>query len=259
VRAGDAWRLDAQYAASDRTHLYASVATGYTGGGLEYDMRSGRLDAFGPEELVAYETGIKSSSRGGRLRVNAAAFYYDYRDIQVNVYESVGTLPVFGIDNAAQARLYGIDAEAVFRATEHVELSAGMVWMPEREFTEYLDVDEDGDLLDFSGKQLVRAPELSATFAIDAAFPLPGLGSLAARLEYDYRSHYYFTRENDPGFSQDDFGLLNARVKFEPEGGDWYLFASAWNLADEDYFNQVFLQSSPGLPCTWELGAGLRF
>ena len=203
--------------------------------------------------------GIKSSSRDARLRVNAAAFYYDYRDIQVNVTEFVGTIPLFRVDNAAQARLYGIDGEVVFRATEHVELSAGMVWMPEREFTEYLDPQDDGVVLDFSGKQLVRAPELSATAAIDATFPLPALGSLAARLEYDYRSRYYFTRENEPGFSQDDFGLLNARVKLEPEDGDWYLFALARNLADQDYFNQVFLQSSPGLPRTWEFGAGVRF
>ena len=235
------------------------MATGYTGGGLEYDTPSGGLDPFGPEELVAFETGIKSSSRDARMRVNAAAFYYDYSDIQVNVSESVGRIPVFGVDNAAQARLYGIDVEATFRAGEHVELSTGIVWMPERDFTEYLDVDDDGNVLDFSGKHLVRAPELSATAAIDATFPVSGLGSLSARLECDYRSRYYFTRENEPGSSQDDFGLLNARVQLEPEGGDWYLFASAWNLAEEDYFNQVFLQSSPGLPRTWEFGAGVRF
>jgi hypothetical protein len=33
---------------------------------------------------------------------------------------------------------------------------------------------------------------------------------------------------------------------------------SGRNLTDEDYFNQVFLQSSPGYPDTYELGFGLN-
>ena len=39
----------------------------------------------------------------------------------------------------------------------------------------------------------------------------------------------------------------------------WYLFASGRNLTAEDYFNQVFFQSSPGYPDTYEVGAGYRF
>lgn len=84
-------------------------------------------------------------------------------------------------------------------------------------------------------------------------------GSLSVRLEYSYRSSYFFTPENDPALAQGAFGLLNAFLRFEAASDAWYVFASGRNLADEDYFNQVFIQSSPGYPDTYEIGVGYRF
>lgn len=58
---------------------------------------------------------------------------------------------------------------------------------------------------------------------------------------------------------QDGFALLNVLLNFDPADSRWYLFASGRNLTDEDYFTQVFIQSSPGYPTTYEAGFGLRF
>ena len=55
------------------------------------------------------------------------------------------------------------------------------------------------------------------------------------------------------------FGLWNVFLRFEPAGDQWYVFASGRNLGNEDYFNQVFLQASPGYPDTYEGGFGYRF
>ena len=104
-----------------------------------------------------------------------------------------------------------------------------------------------------------RAPEWTATAALDYEYPLPGRGSVSWRVEYGYRSDFFFTAGNEPGFAQDGFGLLNAFLKFEPATGKWYVFASGRNLADQDYFNQIFLQSSPGYPDTYEVGVGYSF
>ncbi len=253
---GDAWRFDVAYAASEDLRFYASVATGYTSGGFTRQVRSGQLDDFGPEEILAYEAGVKSRSPRRRLTLNAATFLYDYRDVQVSTTELVEGQPFTGVDNAAKAKLYGIDAEASLQATDRIGLSAGAVWMPKREFTEFTD-EQTGRV--YSGNRLVRAPRLSSTVAIEYAGPLRGLGSLSARIEYNYRSAYFFTRDNVPKYAQDAFGLLNAFVTLALPEGRWQLFAAARNLTDEDYFNQVFLQSSPGLPSTWEIGAGCRF
>ena len=49
-------------------------------------------------------------------------------------------------------------------------------------------------------------------------------------------------------FFQDDFGLLNLNLRFDSSRAGWYVFASARNLLDADYFTQIFFQSAPGYP-----------
>ncbi len=249
-----AWRIDVEYAADDDLRLYAGISTGYKSGAIQF--RDGELDNVAPENLLAYEAGLKSQWMSRRLTLNAAAFFYDYQDLQVDSATIVDGELVFHIDNAAQARLYGIDAMTTFQLTDRLAVSGAVVWMPMREFTEYTN-DLTGDTL--SGNKLSRAPETSATAAIEYRHPLPASGRLTTRLEYAYRSGYYYTVDNNPSFAQDAFGLLNAIVNFESAGGRWYAFASGRNLTDEDYFYQVFVQSSPGLPNTFEVGAGFRF
>ena len=53
--------------------------------------------------------------------------------------------------------------------------------------------------------------------------------------------------------------MLNLFLRFTPASEKWYLFASGRNLGNADYFDQVFLQSSPGYPDTWETGIGYLF
>jgi outer membrane receptor protein involved in Fe transport len=77
-------------------------------------------------------------------------------------------------------------------------------------------------------------------------------------IDYNYRTSFYFTKDNVWYASQGAFGLLNLGVRFEAARGSWYAFASARNLLDEDYFTQVFLQSAPGYPARYEVGFGWR-
>lgn len=247
------WRFDLAYAATDDVLFYAGVSTGYKSGGL---ITIPQPDPFGPENLTAYEAGLKSQWLNRRLTVNAAAFYYDYTDLQVSTVTFTGDRQLFEVDNAAKSELYGIDAEGIFRISDRLAVSGGVVWMPKREFVEFRN-DLTGDTL--SGNKLVRAPESTAAAAVSYEHPLRSLGTLSGRLEYNYRSSHFFTKENDPFFAQDGFGLLNVFLRFESASDKWYIFASGRNLTNQDYFNQVFLQSSPGYPDTYEIGTGYRF
>ncbi|HUG99129.1 MAG TPA: TonB-dependent receptor [Gammaproteobacteria bacterium] len=251
------WRLDLGYAATEDVFLYAGVSTGYKSGGLiTRPLRNGQPDHFGPEKLLAYELGGKSQWLDRRLTLNAAVFYYDFDDMQVNTTTFVGDQLVFEVDNAARAELYGVDADGAFELSERIAVSAGIVWLPEREFTRFRD-DRTGDTL--SGNKLVRAPESSVSTAIIYRRPLRSRAGFSARLEYNYRSSHYFTKENNPLYAQGGFGLLNLLLRLEAADGQRYLFLSGRNLTNERYFNQVFLQSSPGYPDTYEAGAGFRF
>ena len=233
--------------------LYGSVSTGHKSGGLTAVPARGELDYFEPENVVAYEAGGKSRWLHGRLTLNAAAFYYDFENLQVSSTFVIPGGSALETSNAAKAEIYGIDADAVCAISDRLTVSGGVIWTPMREFAEFTDVRGS-----YSGNKLLRAPEWAASAAITYGLPLRDLGAFSARLEYSYRSSYFFTKENVPLYAQDGFGLLNLLLKFESNNG-WYAFASGRNLTNEDYFNQVFFQSSPGLPDTYEIGAGYRF
>jgi iron complex outermembrane receptor protein len=251
----DSWRIDAAFAVNDVIMIYAGAATGFKSGGLIF--RSGGVaDEYDPEHLTAYETGIKTQWLDRRLTFNAAAYYYDFRDLQISTYTNTGTGPVFETDNAAKVEISGIDSDASYRISDRLHISGGVVWLPRREFVKYRN-DVDGDTL--SGNEVTRAPEWTVVFAIDHDYVFRSGGHLSTRLEYNYRSDFFYTTDNNSMFSQEAFSLLNLFLNFEPESKNWYVFASGRNLRNADYYNQVFLQASPGYPATYEAGLGYRF
>src|SRR3546814_20557374 len=78
---------------TDDTLFYASYARGYKGGGanppgigadpdqLQFVAQSA---TFRPESVHAFEIGMKNTFAGGRLTINANAFFYNYKDYQVS-------------------------------------------------------------------------------------------------------------------------------------------------------------------------------
>ncbi|HSW14410.1 MAG TPA: TonB-dependent receptor, partial [Solimonas sp.] len=69
-----------------------------------------------PEQIDSWEIGFKSDLWNRRLRLNAAAYHYDYRNLQVFVtsIKSNGTVK---IENAGRARVQGVEAELQLRPT----------------------------------------------------------------------------------------------------------------------------------------------
>jgi iron complex outermembrane receptor protein len=228
---------------------YAGVSTGYKSGGFSTTvLPDGELDDYEPENLTAFETGVKAQSADHRLTLNASAFYYDFQNLQV-VTQGVVTV----VDNAAKAEIYGLDVDGLFALSDGLTLSAGVVWLPKREFVEFT-TDEN-----LAGNKVTRAPEWSGTTALSYALPWRGLGEFSLRLEYNYRSSYFFTKENQAFASQEGFGLVNMFLRLEAASARWYVFAAGRNLADEPYFNQAFIQTAPGYPANYEVGFGLRY
>ncbi|AGH48995.1 MULTISPECIES: TonB-dependent receptor [Sphingomonadales] len=91
----------ATYRPTDDVTTYAKVATGYVAGGI-----LGAIP-YDPEKLISYEAGVKSQLFGNRLRANLAAFYSDYKDMQVQSFEN----GVQAFRNAGKARIWGVEGE----------------------------------------------------------------------------------------------------------------------------------------------------
>jgi iron complex outermembrane recepter protein len=251
------WRLDLEYAATDTVLAYAGVSTGFKSGGITTTiLPNGDFNSFDAEDLIAYEAGLKVQWLDRRVTLNGAAFVYDFQNLQItSVYFSEPRV-ISEVENAARAELRGMDIAGSFQISERLAASAGFLWMPKREVVEF---ESERRTTSLSGNELSRAPEWTATATLDYQFPPVDEGRFTARLEYNYRTHFFFTIDNEPLHVQEDLGLLNLLLKFEAANANWYVFASGRNLTDQDYFNQVFLQSSPGYPDTYELGFGLHF
>jgi iron complex outermembrane receptor protein len=63
-------------------NLYARYATGYRAGGAS--SRSLTYRSFGPEEISSYEIGAKTDLFDRRVRLNAAAFYSERENSQID-------------------------------------------------------------------------------------------------------------------------------------------------------------------------------
>jgi iron complex outermembrane receptor protein len=263
VASGDwdhpSWRLDLEYTTPEGVLYYAGLSTGFRSGGVTTQRQSnGELDVFDPEDLLAFEAGMKSQWPDLGLTLDAAAFRYEFDNLQVLNRYFVDEILYVRIDNAAEAEVYGIDAASILQVSDRLSVSAAFVWLPKREYGEYI-VDEGRDL---SGQDLPRAPEWSVLASLAYRWPLAQRGEFTGRVEYSYRSGYFFTYDElpDPGqLSQGPYGLLNLYLGFEPANAHWYAFASGHNLTDEAYFHQVYIQSAPGYPRSYEVGVGLRF
>ena len=249
------WRLGVDFSPSDWLFLYANVSTGFKSGGITTRLLpDGTFDDFDPEEILAYEVGMTARLWGGRSTLRASAFAYDFEDMQVQATTVIENVPVTVVDNAAAARIDGVDFSSITRIADHLTFTGNVIWLPRREFVEFIDA--RGNLL--SGNEISRASEWSASASIGYRIPIAGIGELGADVDYNYRSEFFFSKENDPVEYQRDFGLLNVNVRFDSSHGGWYVFATARNLLDTDYFTQIFLQSSPGYPARYEVGFGWR-
>src|SRR5690606_11603264 len=109
----------------------ASFSRGFKSGA--YNATSTQQTPVNPEHLTAYEVGVKTAQPTWRL--DAAVFYYDYKDLQFTSYDfSKG---ISQLRNAAAAENYGADLSASWNATEALTLTAGVSYV-HAEYTSFL-------------------------------------------------------------------------------------------------------------------------
>ncbi len=214
--------------------VYASYAEGSKSGVIASGSTTPILR---PEEITAYEAGIKSTLFGRTLQANLSLYRYDIEDLQVS-RTLPGSAPgsfISIFENAANARSQGVELELVWQPVAGLQLSS-ISGYSDATFTDFLTVNPldgpTGVLESQAGNRLVQTPEWSSTFGIEYRFDI-GPGSLTANAQAQYQSRVYFTPFNDDRTSQEPVTRYEAGLRFEPHDGQWY--ASLWgrNLSDE--------------------------
>ncbi len=130
------WKVGLDYKLSDNALLYGSVSTGYRAGGFN---ASSQL-AYDPEDITAYEIGLKTDLLNRKLRFNLAGFYYDYQDLQVtSPREFNGRIQAF-TQNAAEAKIWGFEIEAVARPSRNFSVDLAFGYLNTK-FGDFLSID----------------------------------------------------------------------------------------------------------------------
>jgi outer membrane receptor protein involved in Fe transport len=107
----------------DNFMVYARVASGYRPGGPNYPTNPPTPATYGPDRDVNYELGAKATFPEQRLSFDAAIFYVDWTDIQLNITTPLGLQYTA---NAGAASTRGLELSASYSPLPALTLSSAL-------------------------------------------------------------------------------------------------------------------------------------
>lgn len=241
VTAGDTWnvftpKLGAQYRFSKDLMAYASWSKGFKAGGVNgRPTRADLFNTFDPERLTAYEAGLKGDFWDRRLRLNLAAYFSQYDDIQItrNTTDSTGAF-IRLETNGGDGEIKGLEAEATVLLAEGLTLNAGLGYT-DFKFTKLLPQQAAaGTVLLTLDNKLPFVPEFTANLGVTYEVPVSADGA-ALRLHGDWRhsSSYFIDIDNTAAVAQGAYDMFDGRVTYVPAAGNWELFVAMSNITNK--------------------------
>lgn len=241
------WRISLDQQINNDMMVYGSYSRGFKSG--VYNLFGGPLPAVDPEILDAYEVGFKSELLDGRVRLNGAAYYYEYDNLQLS-YQIEGAAVLI---NAANAEIQGVDLELQAALSDSFELNANLGWN-DSEFIDFPlaeittrrgtgDCPADNPTPNCSkvgnakGNTLPRAPELTASIGVSYEAELED-SRVGAHITYYYNDGFYNEFSNRENYKQDSYAVVNGGgfVEFGDER-EWRASVYFKNLMDEEYYS----------------------
>ncbi len=102
---------------------------------------------FEPERLDVWEVGTKTTLAEGRLRLNGAMFFQDFKDKQVTVQKVTGGTTGTEVVNISGSEVRGMELDATWMATDNLRLQVGYTFL-DSEYTDYdIVTQSNGDIL----------------------------------------------------------------------------------------------------------------
>jgi len=224
-----------QYQLSDDIMTYASFSRGFKSGGFNgRPTEAGLVETFDPEYVSSYEAGIKTELFNNRLRLNLAAFYMDYTDMQINVIsfsQNTGSL-VLRTDNVGAATIKGLEMDLQAAPAEGFLVGWNLGY------------------LDFSIKELdptvvgvsknskgVRAPKWTMSAYVEYSWDVRNNGEITLRGDWSYESESFSDITNTPSIIREAHSIINARISYAMVENGWEISLFGTNLTDKRFIN----------------------
>lgn len=259
--------LTLEYDATEDILVYASYKESFRSGGFNQTASAPRLEGetfgadfnFGSENITAYETGFKGEF-GDRIRLNASAFYYDFKDRQ----NTLGTNPLIATERVivnVDDEIYGVEFDGQFALTDEITLSgsysyidgtAGDITNP---FT--------GEVDPSSREELQGTPKNS--FLLSASYD--GNNGVFGNVSFSHKDSILQVPANDLRLPSVDLVTGRIGYNFDMANGSTATIA-LWgtNLLDEEYLIDslpfetfAFRTEVFGQPRSYGASLGLKF
>lgn len=242
------WKLGLDYEVNPDVLVYGYWARGFKSGGFTGRIGIPQdLGPYDPEKVDTFEVGLKGDFFDRLLRFNMAAFYTNYRDMQLAQIYFIGSganlVQGNTILNAASSDIWGVELETILAPTEGLTINASLAYLS----AEYADFDyilPTGEMLDLSGERLQNAPKWTANIGFTYENDISDAIGIRFGANYQYSSEKLLTSIIDTArASIQPTHIVNANADLI--FNEMYsIGVFATNLFDERYINSVF--DSPG-------------
>ncbi len=266
-------RLVVEHDINDSTMLFGSFTKGFKPGGSNLTFGTEAVVApivvlpiFNEEIVNAYEIGLKTDLADGRARLNAAAFYYDYKNLQYQATDP----EVFngGVGNIPESEIFGAELEFSAFLSDSLILDARMAWLDTEITSDHLALDnvqseaagnallgQGFDLFsdeiqiaradqiqNVNGNELAKTPSFTGNLSLNWTKELEAWGEMRSTLQYTYRGDFKHRIFNNADTDiVPSYDVLDLVIGFYPGAGEsWHAELVAKNLTDEDGINARF-------------------
>jgi outer membrane receptor protein involved in Fe transport len=247
---------------SDDLFGYVSASRGYKAGGLNPGGPATGL-SFKPEYLNAGEVGLKATAADGALRANVAAFYYDYKDLQIG---QVGVTSAITVNS--DARVYGLEAELAWKPAPALTVDVGFSYLNTR--LKNFQSGDEGDpnaiapnavivrdaagapvrtssgvvLKNLDGNELPFSPNTKFSIGAQYEIALGGGYVLTPRVDHYEQGGFFGTAFNKPSETFDGYSQTDVKLTLARDDGPWTLRAFVKNLFDNDDITRITQDSA---------------
>jgi iron complex outermembrane receptor protein len=220
-----AGKLQLEWTPFDDVLVYGGINRGVKAGAFNQPIFINNLPdseiPYGPETLLAYELGAKSTLLEGRVRLNGAVFYYDYDDYQV--------FEIRVADNVvrnAKARNHGAEFDLAYQPFEALTLGVSASWLEAQV--------EDIRLNGFTRTvDTPYAPGFQAAVYARYTWAV-GSGSVSLDADLSRTGDFYYQIFNFDAQRVDAYMIGNLRLSYKPKDS-WEFRAFVKNVTDERY------------------------
>jgi iron complex outermembrane receptor protein len=264
------WKVGIDYQWTENLFSYAQVSTGFRSPGSNPRISTiGQLTPIPGEEATNYEIGGKMDLLNRRLRLNGAVFYMDY---DPRLFQATGAqcnaasnpdpgTPIFGGVNcppgtdlagtrgitpwffytSVPAKVKGFELEATAFPIENLSVNYSLGYNE-------TDVDVDRGTgavapIGYTDDSVRTQPRVNMSLGLQYGFAIGSYGRLTPRVDAFMQSHRtngsVALVQTDPTYQIGGYTLLNARLGYAPNEGDWEVALTGTNITDKFYWLQL--------------------